>query len=325
MYKRNGEVMFALMLGVVFPFLLFAFLHNHAPDIPQDEQRTEVSTHETANRNVISISVLQENGETVMMDLNDYLVAVLLREMPANFELEALKAQAVVARTYTLRRHLSSNPKHTDAAVCTDSGCCQGYYAIEAYLQGGGNMEAVEKMKDAVSATIGEVLMYDDKLIEATYFSCSGGMTEDAAAVWGEEIPYLTAISSPGEENAAHYTDTVTFTLSECAKRLGVSQPDKGQQWVQSITYTPGGGVDQIQICGKIFDGTAVRQKLGLRSTVFVISVVGDTVTITTKGFGHRVGMSQYGADAMAVQGNTYRQILAHYYQGTNLVVFDGN
>jgi stage II sporulation protein D len=192
-------------------------------------------------------------------------------------------------------------------------------------LHDGGNRDAVQKIIAAVSSTDGEVLMYDDQLIEATYFSCSGGMTEDAAAVWGQEIPYLTATSSPGEENATHYTDTVTFTTSDLARKLGISQPAGGKPWIEGVTYTPGGGVDEIQLCGKVFRGTEIRQKLGLRSTVFVISVVGDTVTITTKGFGHRVGMSQYGADAMAVQGSTYQQILAHYYQGTNLVVFDGN
>lgn len=325
MYKRKGEIVFALVMGVVIPHVLFALCHRRVPDTFHWGSMTEPSVCETVSDNVLSVSVLQKNGETKWMDMNDYLVAVLLREMPADFELEALKAQAVVARTYTLRRYLSGNNKHPEAAVCTDSGCCQGYYAVEAYLRNGGSLESVNKMQSAVSSTAGEVLTYDDKLIEATYFSCSGGMTEDAAAVWGEEIPYLIATSSPGEGNAAHYTDTVTFTLSEFTDLLGISAAKQGQQWIQSVSYTNGGGVDQIQICDKMFTGVDIRQKLGLRSTAFVISVVGDTVTITTKGFGHRVGMSQYGADAMAVQGNTYRQILAHYYHGTSLVHFDGN
>lgn len=325
MHKRSGEIIFAVLLGLVLPSLLSMSLRNNNTTAPLEEYGAETSVKETTDHISVSISVLLENGEIQMMDLNDYLVAVLLREMPADFELEALKAQAVVARTYTLRRHLLTNGKHTNAAVCTDSACCQGYYAAEDYLHDGGNRDAVQKIIAAVSSTDGEVLMYDDQLIEATYFSCSGGMTEDAAAVWGQEIPYLTATSSPGEENATHYTDTVTFTTSDLARKLGISQPAGGKPWIEGVTYTPGGGVDEIQLCGKVFRGTEIRQKLGLRSTVFVISVVGDTVTITTKGFGHRVGMSQYGADAMAVQGSTYQQILAHYYQGTNLVVFDGN
>lgn len=325
MHKGCREVLFAILLGLVIPSLIFAYFDKRVPVNPSDEYKIATSNYQTIEDDDICISVLKDNGNTVMMKLNDYLVSVLLREMPADFEVEALKAQAVVARTYTLRRHLSSNSKHEVASVCTDSGCCQGYYEIDDYLHDGGSLENVQKMKDAVAATDGEVLMYDNKLIEATYFSCSGGMTEDAAAVWGEEIPYLNATSSPGEEHATHHTDTITFTTSEFAEKLGITPPTKAQQWVQNVTYTSGGGVEEIQICDKVFTGTSVRQKLGLYSTAFVISIVGDTVTITTKGFGHRVGMSQYGADAMAVQGSNYQQILAHYYQGTSLVVFDGN
>jgi len=249
------------------------------------------------------------------MKLEDYIVCVLLAEMPSEFEQEALKAQAVAARTYTLKRQQAGN-KHENAAVCTDASCCQAYCPEEDFLVSGESTEALNKMKNAVLSTAGQVLTYDGALIEATYFSCSGGRTEAAVAVWGSEVAYLQAVDSPGEENASHYMDTVSFTLQEFADKMGV---ELSGSWLGKITYTDGGSVETITIGSKQFKGTEMRQKLGLRSTAFVITPVGDKVTITTKGFGHRVGMSQYGAEAMAVQGKTYAEILAHYYPGTVL------
>jgi stage II sporulation protein D len=160
------------------------------------------------------------------------------------------------------------------------------------------------------------VLTYEGSLIEATYFSCSGGSTEDAAAVWGTDFSYLRAVDSPGEEHAAHYTDTVSFTVDELEQRLGVALAG---EWIGRVSYTAGGGVDTILIGGKCFTGKEIRTILGLRSTVFEMEVSGETVAITTRGFGHRVGMSQYGADAMAVSGSSYEEILAHYYPGTTI------
>ena len=267
------------------------------------------------------ITVLDKSGTVLEITEDAYLTSVLLCEMPAEFEIEALKAQAVVARTYALRR-LKNGSKHENAAVCTESSCCQGYRTVEEYLSKGGNEKDVEKIERAVSETKNTVLTYRGELIEATYFSCSGGHTEDALAVWGTDIPYLRATPSPGEESAARYTDTVTFSTAEFAQKLGCDIPENSTNWVENISYTAGGGVESIRLCGKIFSGTAVRQLLGLRSTAFAITVLGDTVTVTTKGFGHRVGMSQYGADAMASGGSSCREILQHYYQGVELTLY---
>ena len=321
MRKGWKEILLALLLGLILPLFLLQLVRKSGNNVSGVPGATEMNRIEQSNDTMIVLPVLLNDGTIKNLNLDDYLTAVLLREMPADFEIEALKAQAVVARTYALRR-LRYNAKHDDAAVCTDSACCQGYYSPETYLQDGGSMDSVQKISLAVTESGDEVLTYADQLIEATYFSCSGGMTEDAAAVWGSDIPYLVATESPGEENAAHYMDTITFSVSEFAFKLDIQNSKNQIQWIESVSYTPGGGVDTIRICGKDYKGTELRQRLGLRSTAFVISVVGDTVTITTKGFGHRVGMSQYGADAMAVQGNTYRQILAHYYRGTELISF---
>ncbi len=263
------------------------------------------------------VSVLCDGAVTVM-PLEDYVLCVTLAEMPAEFEVESLKAQAVVARTYTCKR--LEEPKHENSAVCSDASCCQAFVSLEDYLRAGGQ-ESVDKVKNAVLSTAGQILMYGGKYIEATYFSCSGGRTEDALAVWGNDIPYLQSVESPGEEAATHYTDTVSFSKKEFLHRLGLSAD---MVTIANISYTQGGGVDSMTVCGKVFSGTELRKKLELRSTAFVITAAGDTVTVTTKGFGHRVGLSQYGAEAMAAQGKTYREILAHYYQGTELKALSG-
>lgn len=268
-----------------------------------------------------SISVQLSATEVVEMSIEDYVLGVVLAEMPHWFETEALKAQAVVARTYTLRRS-DGNGKHTVADVCSDPSCCQGYCDENAYLASGATIENLNKIKQAVHDTRNMVLIYDGELIEATYFSCSGGVTEDAAAVWGADVPYLQSTDSPGEEDAACYSDSKHFSSLEFQQILGRSIPGNVNGWFGDITYTEGNGVATIEIGGQVYHGTDLRRILGLRSTAFTVSTLGNTILFTTKGYGHRVGMSQYGADAMAAAGNTYEQILLHYYAGTELVSY---
>ena len=286
-------------------------------------QNSENATKPILKDTGIFIPVLN-NEEYQQMDLNTYLVGVLLGEMPTDFDLEALKAQAVVARTYTLKRN-TTGLKHLGGAVCTDSTCCQAFCSMEDFLKDGGVQEALNKVIIAVQDTNQQVLTYMDALIEATYFSCSGGRTEDAEAVWGSEIPYLQALDSPGEEQATHYTDQIVFTAEEFSERLGFTPQTPPVAWLGNTTYTNGQGVDTMVIDGKTYKGTQLREKLNLPSTAFAIEIVGDSVQITTRGFGHRVGMSQYGAEAMAVQGHNYEDILRYYYPGTELVSYSRN
>ena len=134
----------------------------------------------------------------------------------------------------------------------------------------------------------------------------------------------MRSTASPGEENAVHHIDNVYFTAAEFEKKIGIDIPGRTETWFGNISYTKGNGVATIEIGGKKYSGTDIRQRLGLRSTAFSVVTIGNTILITTKGYGHRVGMSQYGADAMAVNGKTYRDILAHYYQGTELTTYRG-
>ncbi len=264
-----------------------------------------------------STVMVKTDAGVITMQLEDYVTGVVLGEMPADFEAEALKAQAVVARTYTCKKMKDS--KHTNADVCTDSTCCQAYLSKNEFLEKGGSVESFLKVNNAVMDTNGEVLKYNGELIEATYFSCSGGKTETAKEVWGGDIPYLQSVESPGEEIASHYMDTVKFSPAEFRDKLGINYAGNPEQWIGNISYTEGGGVETIVIGGKPFTGVQFRKLLNLRSTAFVITAVGDSITITTKGFGHRVGMSQYGAEAMAIEGKDYKSILEHYYQGAIL------
>ncbi len=309
-------MLMAVFLGWILPWLMF---------LPREKTREEPETvpETTATQSAEKmLSVQLEDGTVAQLALEDYVTAVVLGEMPADFSLEALKAQAVVARTFAAKLEASGG-KHTDFTICTDPACCQGYCPISQYLAQNGTLTAVQQVCLAVSQTAGEVLLYGGELIEATYFSCSGGRTEDAQAVWGTEVSYLQSVESPGEENAQYYTDTVTFTCEAFQQRLGTAFEGAPETWIGEITYTDWGGVDTIQLAGQTFTGTQLRQKLGLRSTAFVITVLGDTITLTTKGYGHRVGMSQYGAQAMALSGSEYGEILSHYYPGTTLSKLD--
>lgn len=266
-----------------------------------------------------------KNGESVTEeDLENYLVGVLLAEMPAGFHVEALKAQAVAARTYT-RKAWQTGGKHGDGSVCTEAVCCQSWMAPEDFLELGGNHTELEKVADAVRSTAGQVLIYDGALIEATYFSASGGKTEAAVAVWGTDFPYLQSVESPGEESAAYHRDTAVFTPEEFSALLGITLEGDPDTWFDMAQYTQGGTLSRIRICGGEFSGVELRSALGLRSAAFSVDVVSGNIVITSQGYGHRVGMSQYGAEAMAAGGSSFVEILAHYYPGTDLILVESD
>lgn len=279
-------------------------------------QNTEEMTFAQISAQPVFIPVVTGENQVEQMDLEEYIRGVVLAEMPASFEEEALKAQAVAARTYALR-HQMRGDKHEDGAVCTQSSCCQAYLTDEDYLTKRGNRENWEKVAGAVEATAGLVLTYEGVLADTTYFACSGGRTEDAEAVWGADIPYLQAVDSPGEENAKAYEQTVFFTGERIMELLGRDLTGHPADWLGNVTQTDGGGVATIVIGGITYSGTQLRKLLGLNSTAFTVKAEEDGLSFTTRGKGHRVGMSQYGADAMAVLGSRFEEILAHYYPGT--------
>ena len=256
-------------------------------------------------------------GRLVSLDLHSYLTGVLLGEMPMSFETEALKAQAVACRTYALR--LYRHRRHGDAAICTNSNCCQAWRDPET-----ADPADRARAEEAVLATDGLAAYYDGALIDATFFSCSGGRTEAAAAVWGSDFPYLQPVDSPGEEEASYYVNRRSLSLSEFKATLQQEDPAvdfSGPRtgWIGVVTHTEGGGVESMVLGGRSFRGTRLRSLFSLRSTDFSLELTDTEAVFTTHGYGHRVGMSQYGANAMAKDGNDFETILKWYYQGIEI------
>lgn len=324
------QVAQSIFLGTVIPGLLFSTSADRPLELPTIDQQVQVTEpiiqpedellKPEVTRDTVIVKVMKSDGSMTEMDLEDYICRVVLGEMPASFDTEALKAQAVAARTYALRCCVGGS-KHPDNAVCTSHLCCQAYCEPEGYIRNGGTWSSLEKVFQTVADTAGEVLYYNDKLIMATYFSSAGDTTEDARAVWGNSFPYLVPVESP-EGDDPYQGETVTFTADKFQKLLGVKLKGKPSSWFGAVTYTTGGGVDWIRIGETSYKGTELRGMLGLRSTDFHITTTDTSVTFTTNGYGHRVGMSQYGAEAMAVNGRKYQDILTHYYTGAELGVY---
>ena len=265
------------------------------------------------------------DGEIVPMDLGTYVVGVVAAEMPASYEMEALKAQAVAARTYTLYlKHSGGCSAHPGADVCTNSGHCQAYLTEEEMKDAWGNRygEYLAKIEEAVSATRGEEIFYQGEEIQVFYHSSAGGMTEDCANVYPESLPYLVSVSSPGEESYSNYYGRVTMSYGDFVSEMEAYSPGirlSGSAGdIGKITRYDTGRVKSIEIGDETFTGREVRQIFGLNSTNFTIKATNE-ITFSTIGFGHGVGMSQTGANEMAKNGADYIEILEHYFTGVTI------
>ena len=258
------------------------------------------------------VTVYRSNGSVITLSMSDYLIGVVGAEMPASFPLEALKAQAVVARTYALKR-ISSGQKLTDT-VSTQSYKDNNQLRREWQ----GNFDTYyNKIKLAVTSTDNMTIKYNGTYIDAVYHSTSNGRTEDAVHVWGNSVPYLKSVESSWDKNASSYLRTEEKELSVLLTLLGIDLSDESS--IEIVSRNASGRVSSIRIGNKNYSGVELRNLLGLRSADFDLEVQNNKVIITTRGYGHGVGMSQYGAKGMAENGYNYQQILRHYYQGINL------
>ena len=304
------QILQSLVVAGVIPAILISALSGRYSKKDDD---TGIHNAETDH---YEVQVLGDDGTTQMMELETYVTGVVLGEVPTEFHEEALKAQVVAARTYTLYC-VEVLKKHSGGAVCTDHRCCQAYCDPEKFLQEGGNIDGVKKVTSAVKNTAGEILKYNAEIICATYFASSGGMTEDAAEVWGRRYPYLQSVKSPGEEQCGYFSQQMIISPSDLQKALGVHLIGEPSSWFGMVKHTEGGGVDLMRIGGRLYTGVELRRLFNLRSTVMNFAVTDEGIVVDTKGYGHRVGMSQYGANAMAENGSDYRVILAHYFTNT--------
>lgn len=261
------------------------------------------------------VTVNRLNGEVLNLTLEDYLVGVVAAEMPASFNMEALKAQAVIARTYT-KKLINSGRKITDDVTT------QVYKSDDELKKLWGNSYNAyyNKIKNAVLITRDKYVTYNGELIDAVYHSTSNGFTEDASFVWGNSVPYLKTVTSPWDTSASTFQRSVDVSFYELSNKLGMNF-DQGTL-IEIISRDDSGRISKMKIGDKELTGTLARNIIGLRSSDFDITINESSITFTTRGYGHGVGMSQYGANGMANSGYTYEQILKHYYSGVTITDF---
>lgn len=262
----------------------------------------------------------EDTNEINEVPIEEYVVGVLAGEMPVEFELEALKAQAVAARSYVMIQMERNIKKDYDVV---DTVMNQVYLDKEHLMSvwKESYTDNINKIKMAVLSTKGEYISYEGKVAEALFFSTSPGMTENSEDVFTNKVAYLRSVESPWDQISPVFTTNTTFTLKDFYSKLGLSYSDKVNIQVTSKTST--GRVQKIKINNKELTGNYVCSKLGLRSTFFEIIQEGTKIVIKNKGFGHGVGMSQYGAQGMAREGYNYQDILKHYYTGVEIKNFN--
>ena len=314
-------LLFLLPLAVIVPFREELVVREEYVDERGDEPVLPGETDDS-----VLLRVLE--GETVVeMTLGEYLPGVVRAEMPASFEPEALKAQAAAARTYTMYR-IASGGSHGDTAhVCTDHTCCQAYMDKETARRNWGDRaeEYENKIAAAVRDTDGQLILYGDEPVLAVFHAASAGQTRPAGEVWQSDLPYLQAVGSPeGEKAPPDYYSRAEFSTKALREKLLAAFPEAelsgpAEEWLQKAAVDEAGSVRTVEVGGVTVKGTAVRAALELRSACFTWEVKKDTVVFFVTGYGHGVGMSQYGANAMALAGADWREILTHYYTGVTV------
>ena len=301
-------------------------------DNNQQEQTTENQT-EISNKNTYNyskygtISLLhKKTGEVEQVNLEEYLCNVVSAEMPATFEKEALKAQAIVARTYTIYKIL--NKKHDNADICDDSTCCQAWISKDDRLakwEENQRESNWKKICNAVNETSGKIITYENKPIDAFFHSNSGGITEVPVNVWGGTgYPYLQSVETSGENAYTQYASEVTLSQEELINKLKEKYSDISIDFTNSedikiLEYTESTRVKTIKFGNHEISGVEARTLFGLKSTNFEISRDGSNIKFSVKGYGHGVGMSQTGADSMAKNGSGAEEIIKHFYTGVEI------
>jgi stage II sporulation protein D len=289
---------------------------------PKASPETKTYKAENYSKDTMTQVRVDIDGSVRIMSLYEYLLGVVSAEMPASFPLEALKAQAVAARTFTYSRIAASkagHPAHENADVCAESSHCKAYISweeIRAKWKALGRNKYADKVTEAVQSTDGEVILYKDEPIVAVFHAASAAYTENAKDVWGSDIPYLQSVKSP---DGAEYSRKVTFSADDFKSSFLKKYPDavfKGEPsgWFKDIDTSEAGGVIGITIGGVRVSGRTVRAVFGLASSNFEIAAGKNQITFFSSGFGHCVGMSQYGARALALKGKDYQGILSWYY-----------
>lgn len=298
------KLLFVTFFVIFVPFFIVSFFIKN-----------EEIQFEFVNNKIVRIK--RENGEIISVPFEEYIVGVLAGEMPANFELEALKAQALAARSYVLKKMEQNYKEEYDIL---DTVMNQVYLdEDEMRKKWNENYEKnLSKIKQAILETKGEYLTYEGKVIEAFFFSTSTGKTENCEEVFQQSLPYLRSVDSSWDsEISPVFNEIYRFSLEEFYQKLNL--PYDSNLKIEVVDTTSTGRIKKIKINEQDFTGNDVYKALNLKSTYFTITQSNESVDITTKGYGHGVGMSQYGAQAMALKGSNYEEIVKHYYQGVEI------
>ena len=314
-----------------FAFLFICFLlpailsqQNIQANVGETKETEEIQKTTTPSKTIQLLH--QETGEVETVDLEQYLCHVVSAEMPASYEVEALKAQAVVARTYTLYK--LQNRKHENADICDQSTCCQAWISKEDRLarwEENQRESNWQKIEQCINETKGKSITYNNEPINAFFHSNSGGTTELPVNVWGGSgFPYLQVVETAGEEGYSQYASEVELSCEELIEKLKTKYQDiqidfNNPEEIKILEYTDSNRVKTIKFGNHEISGVEARSIFALKSTNFEIAKEADKIKFTVKGYGHGVGMSQTGADTMAKQGSNYEEIIHHFYVGVEI------
>ena len=313
--------------GLVLTVLLFGGAYLAAGGSAAEPEPAAPETAAVHHDRDVTLTI-QDGDTTEQMTLERYLTGVVRGEMPASFEMEALRAQAAAERSYVYYQ-LAAGRKdaHPDADFCTDHTCCSAYLSETAARKkwGGDFAPWNTRVEQAVSDTDGQVVLYNGRPILAVFHSSSAGRTAAAGDVWSGDLPYLVSVDSPeGEETVPNYYSTMTFTAAEAKEKLLAAYPElklsgTPDRWFGAAAENGSGRVETVSVGGTDIEGTELRRIFGLRSACFTVAADSESVTFRVTGYGHGVGMSQYGANQLAREGKTWQEILEWYYTGATV------
>ena len=313
--------------GLVLTVLLFGGAYLAAGGPAAEPEPAAPETAAVHHDRDVTLTI-QDGDTTEQMTLERYLTGVVRGEMPASFEMEALRAQAAAERSYVYYQ-LAAGRKdaHPDADFCTDHTCCSAYLSETAAREkwGGDFAPWNTRVEQAVSDTDGQVVLYNGRPILSVFHSSSAGRTAAAGDVWSGDLPYLVSVDSPeGEETVPNYYSTVTFTAAEAKEKLLAAHPElklsgTPDRWFGAAAENGSGRVETVSVGGTDIEGTELRRIFGLRSACFTVAADSESVTFRVTGYGHGVGMSQYGANQLAREGKTWQEILEWYYTGATV------
>lgn len=323
-------ILYILIFVLLCFFIPIIFTNNKIKDVVKEisnENKITPNTYDYKNYQTIKL-LRSSTNQIEEIKLDEYLYGVVSAEMPANFELEALKAQAVVARTYTIYKIINDGHKHEGANICDNSACCQAWITKEDRLvrwEENVRESNWNKIVEAVNSTQGKIITYGGLPINALFHSNSGGATETTANVWGGTgYPYLQSVETSGEDTYSQYSSEVTLTKQNFIDKIKEKHSNFEIDFTQEnsikiLEYTDGNRVKKIKIGNLELSGVEVRTLLGLKSANFTVTIEGENIKFQVKGYGHGVGMSQTGADSMAKSGSNYEEIIKHFYTGVEI------